>query len=110
MFSTCNEFAIITMGHSQETKAEYAHQHDLLLLGQLKVLDHRQWHAEDDKVRDQVDRRHDIPDGELVEAFAGDVWVPEIRDRIADQRQQDREGDRPGALEDESGHGELLHD
>lgn len=100
----------IVVGHSQETEAKHAHQHDLLLLGQLQVLDHRQRHAEDDKVRDQVDRRHDIPDGELVEAFAWDVGVPEVRDRVADQRQQDREGDRPRALKDEPGHGELLHD
>ncbi len=97
-------------GDSQETQSENAHEQDLLALRQLQLLDDWQRHAEDAKVGDQVDARHDVPDGQVVEAAALDRAVPELGHRHAGQGQQEGERDRPQRHEDKCDQRQPLHD
>lgn len=83
----------------QEPEAEHAHQHVLLPARQLQRADDGHGEREDQKVGDEVDACHYVPNRRDVDALAGNGRVPEGCHGLADERQQEGEGHGPGGEE-----------
>lgn len=93
----------------EETEAEDADQAELLALAEVQTAQGREREDENNNVSDDVAGCVVVPEGDVGDAFARHLVVPELVDGRAREDDDEQLRDRPECDKDESGNDDPFH-